>query len=655
MLSRNFGFAFLLVVCCAFPVFAGDDLPGWLQQASQIKTPAYDKDIQAVVLLNDQQVKVSADGRITTVRTYAIRILTREGREYASAAIPYLTDSGKVEEMKAWLIKPTGEIRRFGKDDIVDVISDPNDIYNELRVKLISATDSADAGAVFGYQATSQEKSIFGEDVFHFQNRLPALTSRYSLILPSDWSATSITFNHPEIKPQVTGSSYVWQLNELAPIKDEPASPKVPNLVPRLAISYVAPQGGSGPLRTFANWVDVSKFLSEIQDPQSTPDEAIAAKARELTANAKTEFEKIRVIGDYVQHLKYISIDIGVGRGGGLRPHAATEVFAKSYGDCKDKANLMRAMLKTLNITAYPVGIYSGDRTFVREEWASPTQFNHCIVAVKVSAETQSPTVIDHPKLGRLLIFDATDDDTPLGELPDDEQGSFALIVAGDSGGLMKMPVSLPEVNGIKREITASIGGDGFLTAKVKESATGTSAVDYRAEFRHTSRPDYLKTIEGWVSRGANGAKVSRVDPRDRNVGDNFALDIDFSAPAYGQLMQNRLLVFKPAIISRRDSLFLTDPKRQYPIVLDSLAFAETVRLTLPEGFSVDELPDAVKLETPFGTYQTTYEIKGSELIFTRKMSQRAATIPPDQYQGVRSFYERIRAAEQSPVVLARK
>ena len=71
---------------------------------------------------------------------------------------------------------------------------------------------------------------------------------------------------------------------------------------------------------------------------------------------------------------------------------------------------------------------------YVREEWASPHQFNHCIVAVKVSDDTQAATIVMNPKLGRLLIFDATDDDTPVGDLPEHEQGSWALIVAGDLG-----------------------------------------------------------------------------------------------------------------------------------------------------------------------------------------------------------------------------
>src|SRR5262249_4558424 len=158
-------------------------------------------------------------------------------------------------------------------------------------------------------------------------------------------------------------------------------------------------------------------------DPQTQLNEALVAKARTLTANAKTEFERIRAIASYVQNINYISIQTGLGRGGGYRPHPAIDVFAKSYGDCKDKANLMRAMLKALAIGGYPVIIYSGDPTYVHEEWPSPQQFNHCIIAVKISDETPAATIVKHPILGRLLIFDPTDPDTPLGELPEDEQG----------------------------------------------------------------------------------------------------------------------------------------------------------------------------------------------------------------------------------------
>ena len=143
------------------------------------------------------------------------------------------------------------------------------------------------------------------------------------------------------------GSVYTWELRNLAPINLEPSSPQVSSLVPRLAVSFY-PKGDTQPnsLKTFSNWAEVSHWLSELHDPQAIADEPLAAKTRALTANATTELDKIRAIGRFVQSIKYISIDIGVSRGGGMRPHSAAQVFAKSYGDCKDKANLMRAMLK---------------------------------------------------------------------------------------------------------------------------------------------------------------------------------------------------------------------------------------------------------------------------------------------------------------------
>jgi hypothetical protein len=650
------------VLCGALLLAAGvtlaspaDEAPQWLQQVAAIKVPAYDKEVPAVVLRKDQDVVVSSDGRITTTTTYAVRILTRDGRIFADAVEMYLTKSSKINDMHAWLIRPNGIVKKYGKDETVDRISDPNDIYDEYRLKEIDASADADAGVVFGYQSKSEEQPLFNQDTWAFQNRLPALESRYSLTLPAGWRATSITFNHEKIEPSVSGTTYAWELRDLTPIRPEPASPKIKSLAPQVAINYfLADSSASAGSKVFENWGQVSRWGTELHNPQAIPDESVAAKARELTASSKTELDRIRAIAHFVQNLQYISIDIGVGRGNGYRPHLASQVLAKAYGDCKDKANLMRAMLKAINITAYPVFIYAGDSTVVREEWASPYQFNHCIIAVKVSDETTAPTVITN-ELGRLLIFDATDPNTPVGDLPEDEQGSFALLVAGEAGQLVRMPILPPEASSFDRQADVVLTSEGSITATVRERASGQAAADFRRQFRGLSSSGYWKLIEGWVSYGATGAKVSRVVPKDNNEGGRFDLDVDFSAINYAQLMQNRLLVFKPAIVSRQESLSLTEATRKHPVVLESRAFSETVRVKLPLGFEVDELPDPLKLDASFGSYNTTYAVKDGELVFTRTLAQRAGTIPAAQYQTVRSFFERIRAAEQAPVVLARK
>jgi len=646
----------LIVGIAAGARAASDDAPPWLQQIAKQPVPAYDKDVPAVVLRDDQHVTVSEDGKITTVTTYAVRILIREGREFARASEFYESDAGKVKELKAWLIRANGAVKKYDKDQTIDAVEDPNDIYNESRMKLIDASDDADAGAVFGYQSTTEERSIFSQDIWAFQFRLPVLSSTYVLSLPQGWAANSNTFNHDTIPPVVTGSTYTWTLQNLPPIAPEPSSPRISSLAPRIAVSFYSnPEKPSPNFKSFSTWSQVSFWLSELHDPQSTANDALAEKTRQLTANAKTELEKIQTVASFVQNIRYIAIAIGVNRGGGMRPRTANEVFTKSYGDCKDKANLMRAMLKVLNITSYPVGIYSGDPDYVREEWASPNQFNHCIIAIKVSDETQVATVVTHAVLGRLLIFDATDDDTPVGDLPQQEQGSWALIVAGESGSLVRMPVTPAESNFLERTIEGSLAPDGSLAATIQEKANGYWASNYRGEFRHLSRPDYQKVIESWITAGATAAKVSRVEPHDDTITGRFNLDIDFQAPLYGQLMQNRLMIFKPAIVSRKETLALTDAKRKNPVVLSSNAYSETLRLKLPAGFKVDELPDPVKLDAFFGSYVTNYEVTGDQLVFTRKLVQKASTIPVEQYNTVRSFFEKIRAAEQSPVVLARK
>ena len=656
MKVRIFAVLSFLMFAAAVSASPGDETPQWVQQAAAIKVPVYEKDVPAVVLVDESNTTISADGRINEVYTYAVRILRREGRDYARAHVGYIPDISKVKEFRAWLIRPGAETKRYGKDESLDVAGDMNDVYNEYRVKSISATSETDAGAVFAYTYTREDKSVFSQADWAFQSSLPVISSRYNLTLPDGWRADGVTFNYPKIEPKINGATYSWELSNLPPVPNEPMSPDLSELVPRLAVSYYPPANASSlSIKTFSNWGDVAAWMSELEDPQVVVDDALARKAYELTALAKTEFEKIRAIAQYVQNIQYISVQTGLGRGGGYRPHASTEVFAKSYGDCKDKANLMRAMLKVVGITAIPVSIYAGDPTYVRAGWPSPQQFNHCIIAVKVSDQTQASTIIQHPTLGRLLIFDPTDEQTPVGDLPFHLQGSLALIDSKTETDLVKMPVTPPEMNQLERTATLELLADGAISGQIKEQANGQTAARFRTEFRRLSKPEYTGMIERWLTTGITSARLSKMEPSDNTVDGRFTLNVEFSAQAYGQLMQNRLLVFKPAVVSRREALSLTAATRKYPVVLRANAYSETVKVQLPSGFAVDEVPDPVKIETPFGSYVTSYEVKDNQLIFKRQLSQQATTIAPGDYELVRKFFESIRAAENAPVVLARK
>lgn len=632
---------------------AADSPPAWLTRAAATQAPAYDADVDSVVLLDEEAAEVDDSGVVRTTRRKAVKILTRAGRSAAYASAIYRTDSAKVRDLRAWMIYPSGKHESFGKKETVDLALAENDVYNEARVRAISGRSAADPGAVFGFESVVEDRSIFTQFLFQFQGASPVIESRFSLKLPAGWTAEGNTFNRDPIEPQTEGSRWTWTLRDLPPISYEPARPSLTALAPRIAVSYFPSESASGLGPSFEAWEEVSAWLAALSDPQAVPDAAVEAKARELTASATTELGRIAALADYAQDVRYISIQTGLGRGGGYQPHPAAEVFANAYGDCKDKANLLRAMLSVVGIDSYPVAVYSGDRRFVRPEWASPQQFNHAILAIRVSDKTDTPAVAEVEGLGRLLFFDPTDPYTPVGLLPGIEQGSWGLVVSAVDGRLVQLPAVAPEDNRVEREVELRLSEDGSVEGEIREVAAGDAAADNRRLRESSNEADYRDIIERWVTRGAPGAEVSEIAAEDE--GDVFRLDVKLSAERYGQSMGGRLIVFKPAIVSRRNYTYFTEEERTHPIELRSNAFQEVVTVTLPEGFSVDERPQDVESSTDFGLYRAAWEPGDGRLVFRRSLEVRNAVVDPDGYEDVRAFYNAIVNAEQSPVVLVKE
>ena len=287
MKSRLFSccLALALLSCAAraaTTTAGGDDAPPWLRQATNTPSAStYGKDVPAVVLLDESKVTVEDDGRVVTTNYYAVRILTREGRGAATGREVYLTDGGKIREMRAWLIDSAGQVKRYGKDRAVDLAIVDNDIYNEARVRVLRLSDEAEAGTVFGYEATVEERSVFTQFERIFQDRLPTLVSRYSFTVPPGWRAESVTFNHAKLEPTVAGTTYTWELRDLPFIEEEPASPEVTNLVPRLAVSlFPAPNARANLGRSFGNWAEVSRWLTELSANQAELDDPLAQGPR---------------------------------------------------------------------------------------------------------------------------------------------------------------------------------------------------------------------------------------------------------------------------------------------------------------------------------------------------------------------------------------
>jgi transglutaminase-like putative cysteine protease len=637
------------IVWCGAALRAADDVPQWVRQAAAVAVPTYPAKVSSVVLFQEEAVTVDVDGRRVMRERGAVRILA--GSEKLEAYRTYNTRSGRIRDFQGWMIPPTGKSLTYPKNRVIDVAISEN--WEEERAKLLEAGSNV-PGSVFAWEVTEEEKTIFTQYPYRFQGRAPVLVSRLNLTLPAGWEVRGTFLNHANLEPQVSGSTYTWELRDLPWIEKEEYSPALASLVPHLMVSYFPSADNRAGLQGLKDWASVSTWLSRMAEPPAEATAAIQAKAAQLTANAGGELEKMRAIARFTQSITYVSIDMNVTRGGGYTPHRAEDTLTHNYGDCKDKATLMRALLKASGIESYPLVIYSSDRTFVRPEWASPMQFNHAIVAIRVSGAISLPTVLPETPFGPLLIFDPTDPITQVGDLPWDEQGSRALLVAPEHGTLLTMPKLPASANRVESSVEAVMDAAGHIDATVRREYHGQSGVGLREIEKLDGNAQLKKAFERGLSRRLTGLALKRVETVV-TPDDNLAVTLSLSSDRFGQIMQGRLFVVRPGLLNSGGDYGFPANQRSAPIQLRPDLRHDTIRIKLPPGFKLDELPGAATIESPYGRLEANWVVHEDEIVMEQTLEIRDTVAPASAYRQVREFFDKLSGAESAPVILLKE
>src|SRR5215471_10004190 len=190
---------------------AADDTPAWLKELSNASLPSYPAKANSVVLLNEEHTTAAENGRLTTVTRTAMKVLTRQGTDIRFFD-QYDTRSGKVRDFRAWMISPLGKVKKYGKDEILDVACVDNDVYNECRRRVVSGKRDAETGAVFGYESVVEYQSFSNQLSFHFQDSSPVRLARFLVTVPPGWEIKTASFNGAPGEPVPSAGTYTWQV-----------------------------------------------------------------------------------------------------------------------------------------------------------------------------------------------------------------------------------------------------------------------------------------------------------------------------------------------------------------------------------------------------------------------------------------------------------
>jgi hypothetical protein len=636
----------------------GASAPDWLTATARGPVTVATKDADAVVLLTETFLDVERDGGRTQRTRFAVKVLNADGRQHARATVHYLGGSSQVTSFKAWIIKPDGQVIQLGKKDVTDAALHANalELYGEQRMQMITGNADAMPGCVFGAEATVRARTIINQTRWRFGDDLPVERSTFALRLAAGWGVADRVFNRGPLAPTMHGEVRSWTLTAIPAQREEPMAPPAHTAAPWLALDLLPPANSAEARAGVAtgSWVEMSRFFTPRYDAAAQPDAALTARANALVAGAATPWERIQRITQFVQRVNYILIALDAANAGGLIPRPAPRVLQCNYGDCKDKATLLRALLAAVGMKSYPLIVMASGRQRIEPDWPAASQFNHCILAIAVDEAVPSAALFEHPTLGRLLVFDPTDQFTPVGLIARGRLADQALILAGDAGGLIELPAARPEGDRLVRTVEAQLDSLGNVAARIDEHYYGVAASAARAMFVSARDTDFQKRIERALGGTLPALRDVKLAPRDFFPVPEFKLGIELLSAGYGKMMRDELLTFKPALVSRRDAMRLTKKARTLPVALKAQAYEERAEFTLPPDCVVDELLAPVAFETEFGSYRAAARSEGPKVFFERSLVLKTMELPASDYEKVRAFFDRVTRSEQSPVVLRR-
>lgn len=623
-----------------------DTPPVWVQPLLDLSTAQFEKNEPFVVLLDERVATVKDNGRVEIRSRYVVRVLSQEGRGAARREVQYDSET-RISDLHAWHIRADRKIFHLGNDKVTEE-SIGDDLYSDIRSKVMRFQE-VEIGSVVAFEWKQRQSPLVNQDFHFFQFRSPVLLSRYQLNLPEGWRVQSTLFNCAPVEPVVENNSYTWQIENLSGIREEPLMPNVQGMSPFLAVSYF-PQRRDLAKRSVASWKDVSRWADNLMRRDSRSQSLIDAKSRELVAGLSSDIQKARAISRWVQKsIRYASIQLGPVNG--YRPSPADLVLKNGYGDCKDKSHLMQSLLRAAGIESHITLVYSGDPMRVRPDFPSPLQFNHAILAIALSST--DAVSVNHPRLGHLIFFDPADEATPLGDLPFYLQGSYGLVIKGEAGELVRLPLREEKANTSRREMTVEVKAEGDILASVKETLSGQMAAIARRRIASMSPEEYAKEKGAQVARDIPGASITGLSiDRDSHVADSVQVDYQLSAASFANRL-NRLLVIRPVLLRTQQFPLFTRTERASPVLFDMKSVREDiVRIRLPQGFRVDEIPANAEIKSGFGEFHLTYQVSGDVITVHRRLAITSQLVAASEYAEVKNFFDKVSVASQTSVVL---
>jgi transglutaminase-like putative cysteine protease len=653
----RFGAAALLLLACS-PGHANlfgknnQPIPQWGLDAAKTHTPDYAKDAPAIILFDEYLETVDGQGRAVEREREAIRILKPQGRHDSGCRVSFDVDE-KINYFREWTIG--ADERQYQAQDTD--FADEGDLgiptmLSTRKVRIVHPP-AADVGATILCESEELLEPYLQEKDWDIQSGIPVVFQVLEVDLPPGRAHSEAWHKFQPVKPvEVASNHFRWELKDMPALdlRDLRSGPEWEALAARMSVQWgdAAIEGKDNQWRAIGQWVTTL----EANRPDPSPE--ITAKTQELIAGAPDFYAKLSRLTEYIQkNIRYFIVFRGIGA---LQANHASDIYRNRYGDCKDKTTLLISMLQVAGIHAVYMPV--DDRRDIVDPDAPSLVGDHMITAIEVPADVRDPrlkAIVKTTDGKRYLIFDPTNERTPVGNLPSYEQGSYGTLAAGPASQIIALPVLDPDANGTEQKGSFTLSPDGTLTGSVDTSHFGPAGANLREFLKYT---DDKERREYWEKHVAESLPGVTLDAFEFTQPDALDKPIEFhykvTARQYSH-QAGQLLLVRPRVVGTHVLPF-DDKPRIYPIDLNATGrWHDTIDIAIPAGYVVDETPDPVNIDLDFASYHSAVSLKGNLLHYDREYVVRQVEIPPAKAADFRRLESAILSDEKDSAVLKKQ
>ena len=457
----------------------------------------------AVILLDEARYTFGADGKTRTLWRRMYRVTDESAvTPLGQVAAPWSPWYNERPQIEARVVTKDGTVHTLDKSAVSEMPSAPDslDIFSDDRI-VRAPLPAVAVGSVVEYVITTDGNNPLADagmtQTFAFARALPMQKVRLVLDGPADMQPRVV--NRSGLDPRVDERDgrriAIYETGPVAGVEDEEDNLPFDTLaLPHIRFS------------TGKSWGDIARRYSEIVDKQIAGSD-LQKQVRAAVGKATDRREIVwRVLAAIQKEIRYAGVEIAEGS---IIPRSPRTVLTNQYGDCKDKATLLVAMLREAGLPAYVALLRAGVDLDVHAELPGLGQFNHAIAYVP----------------GEPAIWvDPTDVYARAGEVPIADQGRMALIAAPDTTTITRIPEAKSTENVSTEARTFTMPEDGKPTVVEVSSAKGSDEAMWRRYAAESDRKSYREQMEQYVKSYYRAKSLSKLE-----LGDPRALDKPFT------------------------------------------------------------------------------------------------------------------------------